>query len=731
MLSSATYSSAQSLYHNPEWLLPPHQISFTPSGASANASAVSGGNYSVANGAFDEQGNLLFYVKDGSVYNAANGFVGLLLSGLNPEVAIVPKPGTCDQYYLISWETQAFIGTDLVYATVTVSGGAVSLSGTTKLSGGFIHMNGLAVSDPINAEMDRYLYTVSEVGIDQYHINSGGIDFVQVIANQSDFNDFGVGAYAHDTPEAELAGNCIAWGSMIGDPYAFVAIFHPNTFALQDILTLPLPHEDLRVAGIEFANGGNRVYVSTYSLSGEFTEDEGVYFFDADDEFREAKPCQIEGEERYSKTHLEKARDGNIYLVSESGKLSYFHPSQNDISVSPLNITLGAIGSFVPQDLYTLPDQMDDDDYGSFTGYPVATIDGITINAQALPQLPPPGGPPAFFNCQAIDLDANASGGDEYRILAYSTDADGDPDTGPGKWDYIGNWVSNIIFPVDMLNLPGASGTHLQNNANGGQTYAVEVQGRNQCKTIVSEVGQFALETTPTPTSIDLVINRGNGDSSSACPNILNPCLVSATGGSFTLGNSTGTIDYYRIDAIEEVDCNTGQVLATIHTETSNNTNFNQVVSARNFNNITVSSTGQQGYFTANAFEKCYKMTVSIGNTCGETSAHTYLYFIDQFRLANPDLAIEQAPYQSDQLQLSPNPTSGMAMLNLELSEAQALDLQILNANGQVVLHPLVREWAEAGTQRRKLNLAALPPGVYLWRMQMGQEIKTGRLIKL
>jgi hypothetical protein len=74
MLSSITFSSAQNLYHNPEWLLPPNQVSFTLGGASSSGTSVPGTAYEVSNAAFDEAGSLLFYVKDGQVFDASHRF---------------------------------------------------------------------------------------------------------------------------------------------------------------------------------------------------------------------------------------------------------------------------------------------------------------------------------------------------------------------------------------------------------------------------------------------------------------------------------------------------------------------------------------------------------------------------------------------------------------------------------------------------------------------------------
>jgi len=850
--------SAQSLNRNPEWLLPPEQLSFTSTSVSSSTTSVPGGAYNVSNAAFDESGNLLFYVQDGYIYDANSILITLFPNnGPNPEVAICPKPGTCDQYYVFSWGYKGFVGTDLDFATVTVSsGGTLSVSSTSTLTSGSIHCNGIAVSQPFNASMDRYLYAVTYGRVDRFLIENSGVSFDVTIASSSDLSSYGV--TADDTPEAELAGDCVAWGSLgasgAGAPEAYIAVFDLSSGALDNIFTLPLPDENLRVAGLEFGDKGRRLYVSAF-IPGGHTSAEGVYYFDAEEEFELAHKLVLAdaNRESYSRTHIERGRNERFYLVSESGKLSYFEQGVEIIDVSPLGLTVPSFGDFITESFYTLPDQNDDDDYNSFTGYPAALITDIALNAITLePGVPPTA--PDFYTCNPLDLVVTTAGDVvDYRIGLVETN----PTTGApvaGGFSTTGGWTANIPTNFDLKSLSIPSGTYLQSNtghfavtldvrntcdvengtqgqfdyqdptpvavtqltiegedvsqcnplvdlyqcnplglstlwtgseyrlrmfsinppANCGEisgagllTYSsnwtpgppvglnlknlpgpdpdgtwlqtntgpfgVELQVRNECLDQTSEFGYFDLNEGVDAANIVLDIQTC-ANLVPASTNLSAPVDVCYSGAGFTLGASTN-VDYYRIDAIEEVNCLTGQVIDVVHTETTNNFNVTGpgFAAVRNFNNITVTKTGMQGYFDdASMLGRCFKATFTVGNVCGEATAFTYFTHTSQYRLANPTLSADEGQTVLPlTIQVGPNPFEGNILISYELPRESPVRFEVLDATGKVVARPDLPAVQQAGSHRQKLSLGYLPAGMYLWRMQVGSEQHMGRLIRM
>ncbi len=103
------------------WTLPPNQIAFNPLPTSSLLNASSSGGYFgqtatfASNSMHDASGNLLFYIVDNIVYDK-DGYVidELKISGtplsiggsgspiMGQEISIVPKPGSCTQYYIIT-----------------------------------------------------------------------------------------------------------------------------------------------------------------------------------------------------------------------------------------------------------------------------------------------------------------------------------------------------------------------------------------------------------------------------------------------------------------------------------------------------------------------------------------------------------------------------------------------------------------------------------------------------
>ncbi len=100
------------------WSTPPKKISFTPTPVVGNLpTTATGYNGSpeayASNSMHDKNGNLLFFVVDDKVYDAQGYLIdNLIYNGdiltaiqnggvISREISIVPKPGNCNQYYII------------------------------------------------------------------------------------------------------------------------------------------------------------------------------------------------------------------------------------------------------------------------------------------------------------------------------------------------------------------------------------------------------------------------------------------------------------------------------------------------------------------------------------------------------------------------------------------------------------------------------------------------------
>ncbi len=83
------------------------------------------------------------------------------------------------------------------------------------------------------------------------------------------------------------------------------------------------------------------------------------------------------------------------------------------------------------------------------------------------------------------------------------------------------------------------------------------------------------------------------------------------------------------------------------------------------------------------------------------------------------------------ELNIGPNPFMDQTQVKLELSEPAIVTLEIFTLEGRRVAAPISGTQIEAGSHRIQLNLADLPSGSYIYRAQIGETLKRGKLIRL
>lgn len=77
-----------------------------------------------------------------------------------------------------------------------------------------------------------------------------------------------------------------------------------------------------------------------------------------------------------------------------------------------------------------------------------------------------------------------------------------------------------------------------------------------------------------------------------------------------------------------------------------------------------------------------------------------------------------------------PNPFSESATINYELRTADRVIIDIFNALGEKIT-TLVDEYQEAGAHTARFNADEYPGGLYIFRLQTGSEVHTGKLLKV
>ena len=212
------------------WILQPNKIDFTVNPVTSTAFGTNTFSYTAGNSAFDQQGNLLFYIRDWSVYDANSNFVGdlstfigvpsnVLYSGVLHEIAIVPFDETCQKFYIIFLAPGDVMGGGgtasvyeaLMYSIVEMSGTTVNLTsfngtGLTPPNPYVVdlfspsHIGGIAVSPKLE-DGSRFLFAVAADEVNRYKITDTGVNYEETIAT---INDFDVEAFGFDLTELEL-----------------------------------------------------------------------------------------------------------------------------------------------------------------------------------------------------------------------------------------------------------------------------------------------------------------------------------------------------------------------------------------------------------------------------------------------------------------------------------------------------------------------------------------------
>jgi len=369
---ASSMANAQVAWPGQNWIVPPNNFNTTvnpPTNTAFTSNVNSSNPYSSSNGAFNDSGNLVFYVQDLSIYvpGNSNSVAGLPYytqgSGTNEsvwdapgnEVEIVPVPGNCNQYYVIyGLSISNSNGTYSYYAYVMVdcSTGTPVVNTPTNFplstsSAG----SGLAVSKVTTANKIRYLFTASGAGIIRYNIgewssnvgitgattitSSGSSDYVYQLELSPDqtrlaWNGGGYNYYNNQVCEVTLNSS-----------YGYSAF---TTYTIPGIGTGI-------IYGLQYAQPTSttkRLYVAATN---------GITYFTPG-----ASPTyvNIASSTSYGNTQLQRMATGNIMGVSGS-HLYEINVANNTIAAStnttPIysNKAIGGVAAY----LYHLPDGLD------------------------------------------------------------------------------------------------------------------------------------------------------------------------------------------------------------------------------------------------------------------------------------------------------------------------------------------------------------------------------------
>jgi hypothetical protein len=698
------------------WVVPPNKIDFTGTPSSSFLPNTDSSTYLNSNGVFDENGNILFYVKDNSVYNSSGTSIGSLgdygsYVDLQDEIAIVPVPGSCTEWYVIYSKHTGLVGVALLYAKVNVStsGVVTFVSNANLIETNTSNLVGIAVSR-IKAGNIRKLYCVAYPSVRSFEINSSGIGSGSTVVTYS-LSTFPDGLNSLNTREAEIyetgTGDYILWGSSNLNK---VFVYDPNT-TLTNIITIPSTNH---INGVEFSPDGTKIYATAYGSSG------GIYKIT--NYTSTATVTRLTSGRDYELSHLELARDGYIYGVNHlstptAGRLGRINPSTDVISASALSIQIYSTAVSGPSGAgyYRLPDQIDGENYTYNRGVGVSTITSSTINGQSNAS---PGWN-TYYNCVAINQVVSASGS-QGRIILTKVDASKNIITGSSAFSATTSWNTIASLNADLRTFSGTS-NHL--NSNNGY-YKLEIQVKNSCDKIVSDVWWLQINASPTPASVSITLNDGTSGVPNDPVKTMPGLVLGVYSGSYNLNNSSGTVTYHTVQ-IDQVDASGAYIRTILPTTTTNVAGVSGLTSlALNAINIpaipAISWTGGMGFFATRGFGNYYKLTVGVGNDCGSSIDWSYIYLNCYCRLAN--LAEE-----SNGSLAYPVPFDSYLIMNVPKNES--VNISIINSLGEK-LYDKHFEAAETSGGMVEIETINMDKGLYIYRMESNGESISGKIIK-
>lgn len=709
-LSIAYDSIAQMNY----WTVIPNKINVQSSaGVVSTLPGAPSGTYAASNGAYDGNGNLLFYVVDQNIIKPNGTSAGWLYStggGAGAEIIIVPKPGSCSNFYVFYTVYLGFIGVDLLFTEISCSGSNVSVVSSGVIDSFSSNVIGIAASKPLS-NGNRWLFAIGWAALKKYSITNNGIicpsDATILDDSFISSNDIETEATELELYEGTSPMNwTLAWGTRMTNK-VFKINVTPNTATLVagSFLAKTVPTNASIINGLEFSSsvyvyvsGGNGVYQVPLSSSA---------------------PTLLANSANYGRSHIEKAKNGKYYVISNSGKFGEISGNQIIASASPLsNITVVSEGFGMG---YTLNDQVDGDNYNYFFGVGQTAINNYKVNNTTLSATIPPTAL-EVYNCNPILLTATYAGSPtQYNIDIFTTSSSNGQQVICGTClNYSSGWITATPpASIDIRNLPGTNGTWLQTHTGN---YGVRLTVKNQCNQVV-KLGQIKVNGAPPAAQINLQINNGNtGIPCSASHNITTPCLTGIYSGSFNLSNSNGTISFYQINSIQEVNCATGVATQTIYSGQQEPTSGVSGLTAKSFNSLVIN--GNTGYFAANGLNKCYKVTITVGNACGSSTDWTYFKCDGAYKTA------DVASFSSPDVELYPNPFVDWLTLDYSLSEESIVSLSLLDISGRVVSIPMPAMSQTMGKHQTNLYLGNLAKGIYFYQFTDGSTRHTGKIVK-
>lgn len=751
------------------WATPPvtmdmRNINITTSALYNNAPNFD--TYDVSNGIYSGCGNLLFFIKNTNVYDASGNIVGYLGGQFtNPgncaenyfqikgEIAIVPQPGNDTTFYAIYIMTNGQGVGKLFYTKIYATtnhinvinlnfagiypcgnGGSNILAyNAFPLDGLGENPGGIAVST-LQSNNVRYLFACGNYGIYRYIISNTGISTGQIIATPNNLN---LSANELGTMELELSpdGKYLAFSNYNPVvPGITYKVFYVKLFNFNWAMLPAQPFTLNAIKGIEFDNTSSYLYVSGGTSSSVILAKINIS--------TNTITYLSTGGYDWSNTFLEFAKNNRIIGIvpqSSSSRIIQINPLNGSISASIYTSFDSRHTSPMMGNVYTLPDQIDGENYDNIFP-PKVQINSITLNNTNFTGNCDEGGLLTFYNCNPIYLNAsyvnNISTPSQYKIeiTQYSGCT---PLYGSNYLNYSTGWINGAIpSNIDLRTLSDANGNSLYNKTG---TFLIKVSVKDGCGNISFKQGYFNSYSTISPNLNLEIYNTYWTDPSNtylpASQNISNPILTGALTAGFRINNSTGNVTGYNVN-IDQVD-NTGNLIKNIYNKTYITNNISTVapqqlnsfcipssvwspytgINACNSSNPNYSGyTGYWGYSNGLiSVGNYYKITITLYNPCSNASNYSYIYVNNggMKLMENPDTSTK---YFKDifKANIFPNPSKDIINFNIQSEKDDYYTIQIFDLTGRLLFTPFENIFLNSGENNLQCDIRHLNPGTHL-----------------
>ena len=350
-----------------QWALPPNQINFFV-GNPSSTSIPNGYNssYYSSEAAYDDSGNLLFYVilsenNKKSVYKPGssnpigelNSMGGYYAPG---EQCIITKvPNSSNKYYIIYSVKEIYLNGKIGYSIVECNGGAVTIIENGTEIAPIYSFDGKTI---VEINSNKYLYFTHYNGaVYRCLIGSNGISGVTTILSTNTPN-VNLNNYEFETNnlESSLDGRKLAWINFwdYNSGYSNSEIIVVDLDVNGDYSSYQTFFVDKnvygKVRGIEFTTEEENDVI--YFSASEYNIDGNIYKLSLTD--GSIQPLATAAE--FGNTCIQTASDGNIYVVSNDGShLGRILPNSNSFESNVLSVTINSNAEVLNYNTYGDP----------------------------------------------------------------------------------------------------------------------------------------------------------------------------------------------------------------------------------------------------------------------------------------------------------------------------------------------------------------------------------------